>query len=205
MNTRFDELMISIGRDGIRLNQHVPEWKAFLEYADGYFLARNIIRPVVVEIGILDGAQRRFYEQLLGAEYISIDNKIEPSMKGTPDIIGDSRVPDTIGKLRNRLDGRPIDLLFIDGLHTYAGVKSDYETYGQMTQHVIALHDIHTPKFFSDDVVDIMRLWNEILATNKTDTIITIQHHNPRRPEEFNGRPLGIGVIVKGGGQCASV
>jgi hypothetical protein len=185
--------METLKKDGKRLNQHIPEWKAYLELAAGYFKARAISRPVVVEIGILDGAQRRFYEQILGAEYVGID--VNP--KAPADIHGDSTAPGTLAKLNARLAGRPIDLLFIDGLHTYAGVKADYEIYGPLVRHIIAIHDIHTPKLTPADSVDVARLWNEILATNTTDTIITIQRHNPRRPEEFNGRPLGIGIIVK--------
>lgn len=190
-------MMRSLEPDGRRLNQHVPEWRAFLEYVYGYFEVREIMQPVVVEIGILDGAQRRFYEGLLGAECIGID--INP--KTAADIIGDSADPKTISRLKGLLNGRLIDLLFIDGLHTYAGAKADYENYGSLVRHIIAIHDIHTPKLRPGDSVDVARLWAEILETNKTDTIITIQHHNPRRPEEFNGRALGIGVIVKGGGE----
>jgi hypothetical protein len=189
----FDNLMQSLGRDGKRLNQHVPEWRAYLEFADGYFRARGIARPLVVEIGILDGAQRRFYETMMGAEYIGID--INP--KSPADIVGDSAAPGTLAKLKARLAGRPIDLLFIDGLHTYAGAKSDYEIYGPLTRHIIAIHDIHTPKIGPNDPVEVWRLWGDILAGNKTDTIITVQRHNPRDPKEFNGRPLGIGILVK--------
>ena len=189
----FSELMQSLERDGKRLNQHVPEWKAYLEFAAGYFKARGIARPLVVEVGILDGSQRRFYETLLGAEYVGID--VNP--KSPADIIGDSAAPGTIAKLKASLAGRQIDLLFIDGLHTYAGAKSDYEIYGPLTRHVIAIHDIHTPKLTPADSVDVARLWNEILAENKSDTIVTIQRHNPRNPKEFNGRQLGIGIIVK--------
>jgi len=198
MNTRFDGLVTSIEIEEKRLNQHIPEWRAFLELASGYFTAHGIMRPIIVEIGILDGAQRRFYENLLNAEYIGIDSGMEGTMMGNPDIAGDSRLPETLEKLKARLAGRMIDLLFIDGLHTYEGVKSDYEIYGPMTKHIIAFHDIHTPKLYPGDSVDVARLWGEILATNKTDTIITIQHHNPRHPEEFNGRPLGIGLVIKG-------
>ena len=151
---------------GKRLNQHIPEWQAFLEYASGYFLARNITHPVVVEIGILDGAQRRFYEKLLGAEHIGIDSGREDSMVGAADIVGDSRLPETVEKLKARLAGRPIDLLFIDGLHTYEAVKSDYEMYGPMTKHIIALHDIHTPKLRAECSVDVRdcggRFWRRI-------------------------------------------
>jgi hypothetical protein len=195
MNARFDELLSSVEKDGLRLNQHVPEWRTFMEIAQAYFENRGIFKPIVVEIGILDGAQRRFYEDLLGAEYIGID--VNP--KSPAYILGNSAAPGTVDELKKRLGGWPIDLLFIDGLHTYAGAKADYEIYGPLTKHLIAIHDIHTPKLWPGDPVDVARLWTEILETNKTDTIITIQHHNPRRPEEFNGRPLGIGLILKGG------
>lgn len=198
MNLRkFNELMDSLGRDGSRLNQHAPEWRTFLEYVSGYFRAREIFRPIVVEIGILDGAQRRFYETLFNAEYIGID--IEP--KGPADIIGDSADSKTVATLKTILRERPIDLLFIDGWHTYEAVKSDYEIYGPLTKNIIAIHDIHTPPLNLNDPVNVVRLWVEILKTNQRDTLITIQHHNPRRPEEFNGRPLGIGLVVKGGGR----
>jgi len=197
MNTQFDELLRSVEIEEKRLNQHVPEWRAFLEYAAGYFAAHEVVRPVVVEIGILDGAQRRFYRNLLNAEYIGID--IDANNK--PDIVGDSSKLETRGKLEGRLAGRMIDLLFIDGWHTYEAVRADYMIYGPLTRHIIAIHDIHTPPLDANDPVDVRRPWNEILATNTTDTLITIQHHNPRRPEEFNGQPLGIGLVVKGGGE----
>lgn len=195
MIDRFNDLMASLEASGKRLNQHVPEFRAFLEYAQGYFMARGISRPIVVEIGILDGAQKRFYKYLLNAEHISIDNY--PG--ANPDILGDSGAKSTLASLERRLAGRHVDLLFIDGLHTYEGAKSDYEKYGYLTKHIVAIHDIQTPKLDPNDEVDVMRLWNEILATNKTDTLITIQHYNPRCPEEFNGRPLGIGLVVRGG------
>jgi hypothetical protein len=197
MSNQFNELMTSIEIEEKRLNQHVPEWRTFLEYAQGYFAAHGITRPIIVEIGILDGAQRRFYKNILNAEHVGID--IDANNR--PDIIGDSQKLETRKKLEVWLAGRKIDLLFIDGWHTYEAVKSDYEMYGPLTRHIIAIHDIHTPPLDAGDPVDVRRLWNEILVTNKTDTIITIQHHNPRRLDEFNGRPLGIGVIVKDGGE----
>jgi len=190
---QFDELLQSVEVEEKRLNQHIPEWRAFLEYAQGYFAAHGIAHPVVVEIGILDGAQRRFYKNILNAEYIGIDIDVN----NHPDIAGDSALPSTAERLTRRLGGQMIDLLFIDGWHTYQAVKSDYEIYGPLTRHIIAIHDIHTPPLAPDDPVDVRRLWNEILAGNKTDTLITIQRFNPRKPEEFNGRPLGIGLVIK--------
>lgn len=193
MNTRFDALLASVGRDKKRLNQLVPEWRAFLDYCQGYFLARGIVNPIVVEIGILDGAQRRFYEWLLNAEYIGID--IDKKSPAT--IIGNSASQAALSKLKDLLQGRKIDLLFIDGLHTYEGVKSDYDMYGPLTKHIIAIHDIHTPKSCPEDTANVIPFWQELLRDNKQDTLITIQHYNPKT-EGFNGRALGIGLVVKG-------
>lgn len=177
-----------------RLNQHVPEWKIYLEIVDGIFGTRGVVNPIVVEIGILDGAQRAFYEELFGATYISID--INPKSSAT--IRGSSSSVHTISRLKEILDGRMIDLLFIDGLHTYGGVRSDYDMYHPLVKHITAIHDILTPKNTPKDTVDVIRFWNELKESNKKDTLITIQHHNPRKITAFNGRPLGIGMCVKG-------
>jgi hypothetical protein len=40
-------------------------------------------------------------------------------------ILGDSHDPATMEQLVEALDGEPIDMLFIDGDHTYAGVWAD--------------------------------------------------------------------------------
>jgi hypothetical protein len=149
---------------------------------------------LVVEIGILDGAQRIFYEVLMGATYLGID--IDP--KAPADIYGDSTSLSTLEALKRRIDGRKIDLLFIDGLHTYNAVKSDYEKYYSLVSHIIGIHDILTPKLVPNDSVDVIRFWEELKNTNKTDTLITIQHFNPRPMNAFNGRPLGIGLVIKG-------
>ena len=187
------DLVASVERDGKRLNQHLPEWAAYLEYVKGYLLLHGITKPIVVEIGILDGAQRRFYEELFGAEYIGLD--IDPNAPA--DIRGDSGTKAVFDQLKKRLNGRMIDVLFIDGLHTYEGVKADYDLYAPLTKHIVAVHDIHTPKLVPGDTVDVIRWWRELLSKNTEDTVIIIQHHNPRPLHVFNGRPLGIGLIVK--------
>jgi predicted O-methyltransferase YrrM len=58
-------------------------------------------------------------------------------------IIGDSKGPDTIGRIR-RLFPEGVDFLFIDGDHSYEGVRSDYETYEPMVRPggLVACHDI---------------------------------------------------------------
>jgi predicted O-methyltransferase YrrM len=74
----------------------------------------------------------------------------------------DSHSPRTLDALKAALAGRPVDLLFIDGDHTYEGVRKDYEMYASLVGSggVIAFHDIlpHT----SEPTCEVDKLWNEL-------------------------------------------
>ena len=185
---RFNELI----KIPTPLGQTTREWQYFLEFVHAYFRIRNILNPVVVEIGVMNNAQKPFYRELLNAEHIGID------IRGNPDILGPSQSPETINRLKERLGGLPIDLLFIDGDHTYGAVKSDYETYGPLTRHIIALHDISHP--FSPQIPEeTMRLWKEIVMEDKSHVLIAIQCYNTAREGITAGRQMGIGLVVKDG------
>lgn len=96
----------------------------------------------------------------------------------------DSHAPETLRAAREALGGRPIDFLFIDGDHTYAGVKNDFEQYGALVAPggMIAFHDIRT----TGREREVSALWQEL----KT-------HHDC---EEIAFKPdhLGIGIVRKG-------
>jgi len=55
-----------------------------------------------------------------------------------------SHDPRTMEKIHQLLDGRRLELLFIDGDHSYQGVKADFEMYSPLVspEGVIAFHDI---------------------------------------------------------------
>jgi predicted O-methyltransferase YrrM len=59
-------------------------------------------------------------------------------------IMADSHDPGTRAKLEQVLDGRDIDFLFIDGDHTYQGVKLDFEMYAPLVRSggLVGFHDI---------------------------------------------------------------
>ena len=56
----------------------------------------------------------------------------------------DSHQPATAARIQTLLAGRALDFLFIDGDHSYSGVKADYELYSPFVAPggLIALHDI---------------------------------------------------------------
>lgn len=74
-------------------------------------------------------------------------------------ITGDSHAPEIIARAQER---GPFDLVFIDGDHTYAGVKQDAEAYGAMVRPggLIAFHDVNAvygPPHF----IEVRRFWDE--------------------------------------------
>lgn len=75
---------------------------------------------------------------------------------------GDSHSSEMLARAKAALGGQPLDYLFIDGDHTYEGVRKDFEMYSPLVRRggVIAFHDIaeHPPEIGCE----VSRLWNEI-------------------------------------------
>jgi cephalosporin hydroxylase len=57
---------------------------------------------------------------------------------------GDSHSAESGQQIRRLLEGKPLDLLLVDGDHTYEGVKQDVADYAQLVRPggIVALHDI---------------------------------------------------------------
>jgi cephalosporin hydroxylase len=74
----------------------------------------------------------------------------------------DSHKAATKTELLKILKGKKIDVLFIDGDHTYPGVKKDWEMYSPLVRKggIIVFHDIN---FHPRDIaVQVSKLWKEI-------------------------------------------
>jgi hypothetical protein len=161
------------------------EWFGFIQFCQAYFITHRVTNPLVVEIGTHANDQRPFYKKYLNATHvgIEIDNKYSE-----PDILGDSRSPETVIRLTQLLRGRDIDLLFIDALHDYESVKRDYENYGHMTKHIVAFHDIRSWP-------GVAKYWAELQADLEQHTNYRFMDIGVIGVGEYTD---GIGLIVKG-------
>ena len=85
----------------------------------------------------------------------------------------DSHKPSTFQKVKSILGNEKLDFLFIDGDHTYEGVKKDFEMYSKLVERerIIALHDIvyhpHVPE------CQVHKFWEKIKRKYKTKEIIS--------------------------------
>lgn len=157
------------------------EFYSFLIFVKNYLALKGVLQPVVVEIGVKRGYQRAFYKELLDADYYGIDLLWT---KGSDYIMGDSGEEDTRDVLESRLGGRKIDLLFIDGNHSYVGVKSDWGLYRPLTEHLIAIHDILWPAWGVKD------FWRELCGFKYP----VVEFKCPQK--EFHNKDDGLGVVL---------
>jgi len=182
-----------------RPSQMHPEWRSFLEICEIYLKTHNIKHPVVVELGVYYNQQKKFYEQLLGAWHIGIDIG---SRRSIPDIHGSTHNPETLKKLKDKLAGRPINILFIDAGHSYESVKKDYEIYSPLCTDIVAFHDIsaYVYKHNNKRNREVKKFWDELSQASFVERggldeflFITMSQcqFGKRR------RKMGIGMIIK--------
>lgn len=98
----------------------------------------------------------------------------------------DSHDSQTHEQVRQVFEGQPLDFAFIDGDHTYVGVKADFEDYGPMVRAggLIAFHDILPRPDLPSIQVD--RLWAELKDRYDTEEFIG---------PDGSGRRIGIGLL----------
>ncbi|WP_371803617.1 class I SAM-dependent methyltransferase [Candidatus Lokiarchaeum ossiferum] len=102
-------------------------------------------------------------------------------------IRADSHELESLEILKNELNGQEIDFLFIDGDHTYEGIKQDFEMYSPLVRSkgMIAFHDIVVHE--NIDEVNVFQFWNEIKEN----------YEYIENVEDWDQKSCGIGIIIK--------
>lgn len=136
----------------------------------------------ILEIGTANGGTLFLFSQLASedATIISIDLPEGPFGGGYPEwkiplyksfvrknqkiylIREDSHKQETLEKVKEILGDKKIDFLFIDGDHSYEGVKRDFEMYSGLVGEngLIAFHDI--VRGLLENVGGVPEFWKEI-------------------------------------------
>jgi predicted O-methyltransferase YrrM len=97
----------------------------------------------------------------------------------------DSHREETLSKVKELLNGKKVDYLFIDGDHTYEGVKQDFIMYSPLVRKggLVVFHDIVKVK--EKIGCDVDKFWNEIKQ----------QYPHAELIEDPNQNWSGIGIL----------
>lgn len=166
----------------LRDNYHTPI-QASEEFWDLVNLVQSRGYKRILEIGVEKAGTIVFWDKIVGSEgkVVGADEslaRIELEINPQSDfqlIEGDSHAPETVARIKDALP--EVDFLFIDGDHSYEGVKADFDNFSPLVTSggMVAFHDIHD--------AGVGDFWCELEA-----------NHNTTKFHQGSGG-IGIGVV----------
>ena len=183
----------------------ISPWQSRVEVTALLDLIKKLNPSTIAEIGTANGGSLFLFSRLAAphARIVSVDlpnvkfgggyknwrkNFFKQMVLPRQDLhllLGDSHSSETYHEVQKLLPGNKVDFLFIDGDHTYEGVKKDFEMYSPLVRKggMIAFHDI--VKGNPDLVGEVSKFWNEIKTQYEHKEII----------EKPGQEIFGIGVL----------
>lgn len=168
-------------------------------------LLKNKKPEYIIEIGTANGGTLFLFSKMASkdATIISIDlpegkfgggypkwkiplfNSFKSHQQKLYLIRSDSHAQKTLHQVKNILKGNKADFIFIDGDHTYEGVKKDFEMYSNLINDdgIITFHDI-VPGH-EKDTGGVFKFWKEIKDSHQVKEIV----------KDWNQNGGGIGII----------
>jgi glycosyltransferase involved in cell wall biosynthesis len=190
----------------IEVNNHNPKVVVEIGTANGGTLARWFEVPSVETIISIDlpegihggqGFQERTY---VISDALEEANLIKKEFYA---INGNSKDSYLINRLEELLNGRKIDFLFIDGDHTYLGVKKDFELYERFLNDnaIVGFHDVINSQFHREVDCFVSKFWDELKNVYEEKEFIHTKHFDRKMLPFFydatyhKGGFGGIGTI----------
>lgn len=156
------------------------------EFTQALVEVRAVKPKIILEIGSATGGSLYAWSQVCPEVYaISLQEEAYANAEhyGAKVLYADSHSDEARAWIDDKLDGRQLDVLFLDGDHSYAGVCADYKNFAPFVRDggLILFHDVCNP--YEPGAV---KMWKEIAAEG---------HEIFNEVTAYDER--GIGVIVK--------
>ena len=182
---RVGDLRFSAGQ--LAASQRLDEILGFLDRA------AELSPRAVCEIGTSAGGTLYLLTRVAAADAIlvSVDLEIPPHLAAArarlarPDqhvvsLAGNSHSEQMVARVRTALGGRELDVLFVDGDHSYDGVKRDWELYSPLVRAggLAGLHDINedyaTSRGLPTPAIsgEVPRFWRELRERHRTEELV---------------------------------
>jgi len=133
-----------------------------------------------LEIGIAKGQLLKFMRDEMRQDVLGVTMDKHPAHAGLPVLYGDSKDPLIITTAINSAPFSWWDMIFVDGDHSYEGVRADFENYKSACKFM-AFHDLLGQR----NCEGVAKLWSEIKEGYPHEEIIC----------EDKSIASGIGII----------
>lgn len=130
------------------------------------YILSQLCQGIKLSIDLVEGEHGGWILQL---DHPYLDNVVKSRNNyfadiGVLPIIGNSHSKKTLSYTKYSLEEKKLELLYIDGDHTYEGSKQDFEMYSPLVSKdgLVIFHDINKTKFHEESNNQVWKFWKEL-------------------------------------------